>query len=118
MGCCVQTISSRLGEGRHSGLPDFLGGLPWLLVRFKAALKRIRSAEPTKPGQRGEKKPAALAEFAFFALLLQPITDPLVMASQVLPPIIRHLTLWPQIWQAASLYAPSRPYPIDLHPAA
>ena len=81
----MQTISSELEEGDQGSLPDFLGGLPWLLLRFRAALKRMQSLEPAKASQKGalQNRGAAMAEFAFFALLLQLLMEPIEAASQV-----------------------------------
>ena len=108
----MQTISSAIAEGKHTGLPAFLGGLPWLLVRFKAALKRSQSAEPAKASQRGANPDsgAVLAEFGFFALLLQLLMNPILAASQVwcIPCATKYL--WLQLWKALSLYMPSACY--------
>ena len=86
--CWVQAISRELAEGKHTGLPEFLGGLPWLLVRFRAALKRPQPAEPAKASHRGPNQDSGgpSAEFAFFALLLQLLMDPVLAAFQVLCP--------------------------------
>ena len=86
----MQAISSELEAGDHGSLPDFLGGLPWLLLRFKAAMKRVQPLEPAKAGHKGaiESKGAARAEFAFFALLLQLLIKPIEAASQVFSPTL------------------------------
>ena len=83
--CAVQTISAELEEGDPRSLRDLLAGLPWLLVRYKAALKRLQPAEAAKASKQGAENTneAALAEFAMFALLLQLLMDPAVATSRV-----------------------------------
>ena len=95
----MQTISTELQSGDPGGLPSFVAGLPWLLVRFKAALKRILAADSADGNQRGQdqKRSAVPVEFAFFMLLLQPLLGPIEAASQVLSEVSYCLLFCPEM---------------------
>lgn len=91
----LQVLSRAVGEADLQKLAVLLSGLPWLLVRFKAAMKRhatavvagmregleLRKGRSRDGGQSGGV-PAA-ADFDFFALLLEPVLTGLESAAKV-----------------------------------
>ena len=89
--CLVQIISNELDGMGAARLPGLLGSLPWLLLRFQAARKRVASSQVQSSGNASDKSAAgrmqhaaALADFAFLAILLQPLVHGLQQALQVL----------------------------------
>ena len=87
--CLAQIISSELDGVGAARLPGLLGSLPWLLLRFQAARKHMASSQAQSTaadkGAAGRMKHnAALADFAFLALLLQPLVHGLQRILKVL----------------------------------
>ena len=84
-----------MGQASSVKLQLILAGLPWLLVRFKAALKRnakalANSGRGTADQGRGHARggtqagsSTASADFGFFALLLEPILAGLESRAKV-----------------------------------
>ena len=86
--CLVQIISNELDGMGAARLPGLLDSLPWLLLRFQAARKRVASSQAQSSGNASDKGAAGrmkhLADFAFLAILLQPLVHGLQRALQVL----------------------------------
>ena len=89
--CLVQIISNELNCMDAARLSGLLSSLPWLLLKFQAAHKRVASSQAQSSvaaldkGAAGRMKhTAALADFAFLALLLQPLVHGLQQNLQVL----------------------------------
>ena len=86
--CLVQIISNQLDVMNAVWLPSLLGSLPWLLLRFQAARKRVASSQSQSSGNASDKGAAGRmkhsTDFAFLALLLQPLVHGLQRVSKVL----------------------------------
>ena len=89
--CLAQIISRELDGMGAARLPGLLGSLPWLLLRFQAARKRVASFQAQSSDNAAGKRAAgqlqhstALADFAFLALLLQTLLHGLHRTSKVL----------------------------------
>lgn len=92
---CLQKLFQEVGQASSAKLQHILAGLPWLLVRFKAALKRSAKAlansgrdsldvgrgHPRGGTQAGSA--TASADFGFYALLLEPVLAGLESAPKV-----------------------------------
>ncbi|CAL8463562.1 g3096 [Coccomyxa elongata] len=89
-----QELSREVGQAGSVKLQLILAGLPWLLVRFKAALKRNTKAlansgrdavDQGKGHARGGTQAGsstASADFGFFSLLLEPLLARLQSAAK------------------------------------
>ncbi|EIE27622.1 hypothetical protein COCSUDRAFT_39238 [Coccomyxa subellipsoidea C-169] len=78
-----KVLSREVRSADAEKLTVLLAGLPWLLVRFKAALKRYARAAAADVRDGAQKGGiAASADFDFFVLLLEPVLAGLESATQ------------------------------------